>query len=212
MTEPNLSAKGLEARAISCERDDRVLIDGLSFHLNPGQVLLLEGANGTGKTTFLRILCGLRQPDAGEIYWQGREIAESGFEYLADLAYLGHHNGIKLHLTPEENLRVVRDMNAPAEVSIQDALSRVGLYGFEDVPAYGLSAGQKRRLALARFLVARAPLWVMDEPLTSLDRTGVALLLELIHSQVTDGGMVVLTSHHELNLMKMDTVRVRLGL
>lgn len=199
----------LQGKALSCIRDDRVLFSGLDFSLQNHQVLLLEGRNGSGKTSLLRILCGFREPDAGEVLWCGESIATE--QYRADMAYVGHLEGIKKELTVLENLKFSLALAQPGAYAIQAALARVQLTGFDDVLAQALSAGQKRRLSLARLLVARSLLWILDEPFTALDKQGIALIEELMAEHCGQGGMIVLTSHHELNLPTVDVLRIRLA-
>jgi heme exporter protein A len=199
----------LQGKALSCIRDDRVLFSGLDFSLQNHQVLLLEGRNGSGKTSLLRILCGFREPDAGEVQWCGEAVSSE--QYRADMAYVGHLEGIKKELTVLENLKFSLALAQPGAYAIQAALARVQLAGFDDVLAQALSAGQKRRLSLARLLVARSYLWILDEPFTALDKQGIALIEELMAEHCRQGGMIVLTSHHELNLPTVDVLRIRLA-
>lgn len=197
----------LEAADLECIRDDRALFSELSFSLQSGQVLQVEGRNGSGKTTLLRIICGIRVADQGQLLWCGEKIGELGSNYFGQVAYVGHATGVKKELTPLENLRIAQVLGGSVgNMALEDALERVGLYGFEDVPVRALSAGQTRRVALARLLVTHAPLWILDEPFTSLDRSGIATLEELMEAHTTAGGMVVLTTHHRINL---DTDRVQ---
>ena len=193
--------EGLEVRNLSCSREDRDLFSGLNFHLSTGHAIQIEGPNGSGKTTLLRMLCGLRLPDEGEIYWNGANISEERATFLGDLNYIGHAHGVKGELTPLENLRVSQAMaGRNNSLSLDDALERVGLFGFEDVPSRTLSAGQRRRVALARLLINPAPLWILDEPFTAIDIQGQKQIEEMITSHVLDGGMAILTSHHPLDL------------
>ncbi len=199
--ENNASFQGLEIRNLSCTREDRSLFSGLNFKLAPGQALQIEGPNGSGKTTLLRILCGLRLPDDGAIYWNDTDIQEQRSNYLGNLAYIGHNHGVKGELTPLENLRVARAMSLFSnDITEDEALARVGLFGFEDVPARTLSAGQCRRVALARLLITPAPLWILDEPFTAIDIQGQQQIEEMITHHVLQGGMAILTSHHPLDL------------
>lgn len=206
------AASCLEARGLACIRDDRTLFDDLSFRLEPGQVLLLEGRNGSGKTSLLRILCGMRQPDGGELVWNGEDIFDLGPDYHAHIAYVGHRDGVKHDLTARENLKLARGLGAPnTAVSIEDALDRVELWGFDDVPARNLSAGQQRRLALARLLVTRADLWILDEPFTSLDSHGIGIVENLFANHVSGGGMLAVTSHHRVSLNDNAIIRINLS-
>jgi len=193
---------------LSCSRDDRLLFSGLNFTLRPGQVLLLEGSNGSGKTSLLRILCGFRDADAGGIDWCGNPIAESS--YYADMAYVGHADGTKKELTVLENLRFALALNMPGHYSIEQALQKVQLAGYDDNSVQTLSAGQKRRLSLARLLITHNILWILDEPFTSLDRQGIELIETLIADHVQQGGMAILTSHHDLTIPHMSLQRIHL--
>lgn len=202
----------LEAHDLMCVRDDRILFENLSFHVEPGQVLLLEGRNGSGKTSLLRTLCAIRLPDAGKITWDGEDIFKLGPEYHAHTAYVGHKDGVKLDLTAIENLTMAKGMGDPNDdISITEALAQVDLYGFEDVPARNLSAGQQRRLALARLLVTRATLWILDEPFTSLDTHGIAVVETLFATHLANDGMIAVTSHHSVNLDTADILRINLS-
>ena len=205
-----LQQTALAVNNLSCSRDDRMLFSGLSFNLQPGQVLLLEGSNGSGKTSLLRILCGFREADAGEIRWCGSQIADSS--YYADMAYIGHADGTKKELTVLENLRFSLALNMPGHYSIDQALQKVQLAGFDDNSVQTLSAGQKRRLSLARLLITHNKLWILDEPFTSLDRQGIELIELLISDHVKQGGMVILTSHHDLSLPHISLQRIHLDL
>jgi len=202
----------LEACELGCVRDDRSLFEGLSFRLSSGQVLLLEGRNGSGKTSLLRLLSGMRQPDSGEIRWGGEDIFRLGPDYHAHIAYVGHKDGVKLDLTAFENLKLARGLGDPnTEISIGDALEQVELSRFDDVSARNLSAGQQRRLALARLLVTRAKLWILDEPFTSLDTHGIGIVEGLFANHVTQGGMLAVTSHHQVALGNAETIRINLS-
>ncbi len=199
----------LQANALSCIRDDRVLFEGLSFEVNVGQVLLLEGKNGSGKTSLLRILCGFREPDAGELSWCGDALSDSS--YFADLAYVGHLEGVKKELTVYENLKVSLALGQAGLYSIMDALDKVNLTDYDEVLVQSLSAGQKRRLSLARLLITKNILWILDEPFTSLDRQGIELIETLMSEHCAMGGMIVLTSHHDLSIQGVDVQRILLS-
>lgn len=205
------SADCFEAKALVCIRDDRVLFEDLSFSVRPGQALVLEGRNGSGKTSLLRILCGIRLPDAGVIAWCGTDIQRLGADYHQHTAYVGHRDGIKLDLTPLENLAMARALGRPSDMTFEAALARVDLYGFEDVPTRNLSAGQQRRLALARLLVTDATLWILDEPFTSLDVHGIRVIEELLDAHTQRGGMLAVTSHHAVNLRRTTVHRINLS-
>ncbi len=202
----------LEAQDLMCIRDDRTLFEHLSFQVNPGQVLLLEGRNGSGKTSLLRTLCAIRMPDAGIITWDGEDIFELGADFHAHTAYVGHKDGVKLDLSATENLNMAKGLGDPNDaISVAEALTQVDLYGFEDIPARNLSAGQQRRLALARLLVTRAKLWILDEPFTSLDSHGIAVIEALFANHLANDGMIALTSHHSVKLDSTAVHRINLS-
>lgn len=185
---------------LQCIRDDRILFDRLHFTINAGQLLQIEGANGTGKTSLLRILCGLMLPTDGQIFWGEQDIEQIKTQYWENLLYIGHHNGIKGDLTPLENLTLARALGSCAtEITSVDALTYMGLRGFEDVPTRTLSAGQQRRVALARLLLTQAQLWILDEPFTALDKKAILHLENLLDIHAHQGGMAILTSHHTVN-------------
>jgi heme exporter protein A len=192
----------LSARELACERGERLLFRNLDFDLQEGEALLVRGGNGHGKTSLLRILCGLSRPAAGEVRWRGQPIAGEHERYCREMAYVGHVNGIKDDLTPVENLRLAaaldgRDLSQAAAVA---ALERLGLSHCLDFPARVLSFGQRRRVALAGLMTAGALLWILDEPLTGLDVHGVAMVETLIRDHVLAGGMAVMTTHQPLVL------------
>ena len=201
----------LEAADLTCIRDDRTLFSDLAFRVGPGEALLLEGRNGSGKTSLLRILCGIRLPDAGRINWCGEDINRLGADYYEHTAYVGHRDGIKLDLTPLENLAMARALGKPNATTLEAALEKVDLYGFEDVLARNLSAGQQRRLALARLLVTDTVLWILDEPFTSLDVHGIQVIEELLDNHTSRGGMLAVTSHHAVNLANTAIQRINLS-
>lgn len=192
----------LSAQGLACVRGDRRLFSGLEFSLDAGAWLQVEGENGAGKTSLLRIIAGLLAPAEGEILWKGQPVRENADEFHADLLYLGHAGGIKEEFTPLENLRMNAAVagQAVAEDEALRALRRLGLKGRERLPARYLSQGQKRRVALARLLVSPARLWVLDEPFVALDVAAVAMLCGLIGEHLQKGGMALYTSHQEVSL------------
>jgi heme exporter protein A len=199
----------LQGEDLSCIRDDRELFTGLGFTVNPRQVLLLEGNNGSGKTSLLRIVCGFRAPDTGTVKWCGEAIPQS--QYYSDMAYVGHMDGIKKELTVLENLKLSLALGQSGKLTIPQALDKVQLRGYEDTLIQALSAGQKRRLSLARLLITHNVLWILDEPFTSLDKQGIELIESLIAEHCTNGGMIVMTSHHDVTLCGVDVRHVRLS-
>lgn len=191
----------LDVQQLTAIRGERILFESLSFTINPGELVQIEGRNGTGKTTLLRILAGLGSRDQGQIYWQKHAIEQCRDEYHRQLLFLGHQPGTKRELTAYENLRFYQAFHSSKTVAqdeIYFALAKVGLAGYEDVPAAQLSAGQQRRIALARLWLSEQPLWILDEPLTAIDKQGVKVLASLFLQHVAHGGMVILTTHQDL--------------
>lgn len=189
----------LIAHDVSCERDDRMLFEGLTVSVQQGDLIQLVGPNGAGKTTLLRLLAGLNQDFDGEVRWHGEKIQRCFQEYARQRLYIGHLSAIKKVLTPLENLRwFVSSWPEVTEDALWQALEEVTLAGYEDVLCQQLSAGQQRRVALARLLVTPAALWILDEPFTALDKDGVAWLEGHIARHVESGGSVLITSHHAL--------------
>lgn len=191
----------LALQQLRCEIDDRVLFSNLDFTVSEGEIVHLVGPNGAGKTTLLRILTGLFDHYEGEILWRGEEAG--GYDYLASLLYVGHQTGVKSSLTPLENLRWFfgvhgrkgETVSAVTDNELISALANVRLAGYENVPCYQLSAGQQRRVALARLFITEAPLWILDEPFTAIDKEGVAQLERQLVAHAKRGGSVILTTH-----------------
>ena len=191
----------LEAVAITCERDWRVLFERLDVRLLDGEMLQVAGPNGSGKTSLLRLLAGLMQPTSGEILLNGQPLARQRSELTRNLLWIGHAAGIKGLLTAEENLAWLCALHHPASrEEIWTALEAVGLRGFEDVPCHTLSAGQQRRVGLARLYLKGPSLWILDEPFTALDKQAVAQLENHLAAHCEQGGLVVMTTHHTLTV------------
>lgn len=200
----------LKVENLSCSRDDRILFSHLSLEVHSGQLLLLEGKNGAGKTTLLRILSGLRRADDGEIYWNNDKISDLSFEFYQDVSFMGHHNALKNDLTSRENLDVSIALSAGSGVDIEQALAKVQLTGYEDELVKKFSAGMKRRLAIAKLLVLDTPLWVLDEPYTSVDVNGIKMIEDFIEQHLQNQGLVIMTSHHEVKIDAQFITRLRL--
>ncbi|HEM6628957.1 TPA: cytochrome c biogenesis heme-transporting ATPase CcmA [Citrobacter farmeri] len=188
----------LEARKLLCERDERVLFSDLSFQVNAGEWIQVTGGNGAGKTTLLRLLTGLSRPDAGEVCWQEQPLHRVRDSYQQNLLWIGHQPGIKTRLTALENLRFFHQDGDIAKCLA--ALAQAGLAGYEDIPVNQLSAGQQRRVALARLWLTRATLWILDEPFTAIDVNGVERLTQRMAQHTEEGGIVILTTHQPMNV------------
>ncbi|MDJ0776636.1 MAG: cytochrome c biogenesis heme-transporting ATPase CcmA [Gammaproteobacteria bacterium] len=201
----------LETRNLTCIRNDRRLFGGLELVLEAGQMLVVEGPNGCGKTSLLRILTGLRLADEGEVRWRGETIEKLAGDYYEEIAYVGHHDGVKRELSCLENLRLARAMGIPSALELDDVLEQVNLYVYGETEAGSLSAGQRRRLALARLLATRSILWILDEPFTSLDKASMAMFTGLFVAHIEAGGMIVMTSHHDIPLDHERIRRLDLG-
>lgn len=194
-------------------RGDRRLFAGLSFEVAPGTFVQLTGPNGSGKTSLLRILCGLLAPVEGQILWKGANIRSLGEEYFTSVTYLGHRHGVKDELSPLENLQVSNGLNGIEipEDNALDVLERMGLAGREALPARLLSEGQRRRVALARLVVCNTTLWLLDEVMTSLDKAAIALVRSLIEEHLTGGGMAIVATHQDLGLTTASIQRLELA-
>ena len=189
----------LEAREINCWRGERHILRGVSFGVRAGEFLKLTGPNGVGKTTLIRIVCGLLPAESGTVEWRGKVVRSTNDEFHVEMAYLGHLNSLKADLTARENLRFLAGLReALTDADIDAALDRVGILSRGDLPARSLSAGQKRRLALARLLLSDAKLWILDEPVTNLDTAGIGLVEELITEHVGKGGLALSAAHQRL--------------
>ncbi len=201
----------LETRNLSCIRNDRHLFENLTISLEPGRILVVEGPNGCGKTSLLRILTGLRLADGGEVLWRGEPIGQQAADYYEQVNYVGHHDGVKNELSCIENLRLARAMGIPSNVGLDEILEQVNLYAYGDSDVASLSAGQKRRLALSRLLATESLLWILDEPFTSLDKDSMKLFGGLFEQHLQRGGIIVMTSHHDISLPQQALTRLKLG-
>jgi heme exporter protein A len=195
-------AQPLAGRNLACVRGGRLVFRGLDCDLGPGEALVVTGANGSGKSTLLRLLAGLIPPFAGSLTWAGRPVAEEPDRLRRAVAYAGHQDAVKRPLTVAENLAGWARLEAPAGAGarVDEALSVFGLDGLAGLPARYLSAGQKRRLGLARLLAAPRPVWLLDEPTVALDRASVEALLAAVSAHRAAGGSVAIASHAEIGL------------
>ena len=203
----------LDATNLECVRGNRRLFKNVSFSMRPGDLVQLIGPNGSGKTSLIRMLCGLLPPTSGEIRWRGTRISALGEEYYSAVTYLGHRHGTKDEFTALENLRVSSGLSG-CEITHEqamDVLTRVGLNGRENLAARLLSEGQRRRLGLARLLVRQTSLWLLDEVLTSLDEAAAESIKLLMVEHLDKGGMAVVATHQELDLSVNNFQRIELA-
>ena len=203
---------GLSARDIHVWRGDREVIGGISVEAVAGDCIHVAGPNGSGKTTLLRVLAGFLAPEQGSVSWGGRPIGADRDAYGANLSYLAHGDGLKPELSARENLAFEVGLRRRVEASeIDDALERVGLTGLADEPTAVRSAGQRRRIAMARVMLAATPLWILDEPFTNLDSAGVALVSDMIGRQLDRGGAVLMAAHQPPSIANHSTHRIELA-
>ncbi|TMO83819.1 cytochrome c biogenesis heme-transporting ATPase CcmA [Pseudoalteromonas spongiae] len=189
----------LKVDSICCIRQDRCLFEDLSYELHQGQIVQLEGQNGAGKTSLLRILAGFVRAESGKVLWQGQDIAKDNLQFASDTLYIGHKTGVNGQLTAVENLAFWLETHGlETQQDLHDVLAQLGLVGLEDVPVRLLSAGQQRRVALARLWLNKATLWMLDEPFTAVDKKGVVLLQQQFKKHLAQGGAIILTSHQDL--------------
>lgn len=203
----------LQGIGLACIRGDRELFKDVNFSLEAGSLMQVRGSNGSGKTSLLRMLCGLSNPAAGKIHWCGKAIRSLDGDYFAAMTYIGHLSGTKDDLTVIENLRISSAL-AGFEIDFDqasEALEYIGLSGREALPVKVLSQGQRRRVALARLLVCKTSLWILDEPLVALDAMAVKLIQGLLERHLQQGGMVVMTTHQEIEIAAASALELRLA-
>jgi len=194
-------SNSLVAEGLSCLRNEEMLFENITFSLTSGEVLQIEGANGSGKTSLLRILCGLAIPEEGKVSWNNQDIQDIRSEYTQDMHYIGHTNGIKAELTAIENLAVAQSLTtARQDCSCEDALAQMGIESLAETSVRKLSSGQRRRVALSRLLILNARLWLLDEPFTSLDSSSRHLVKQMIETHADMGGLAVIVTHEPLEL------------
>ena len=197
----------ISAAQLTCIREDRLLFDELSLEIKAGDIVQVEGPNGSGKTSLLRILSGLSQPYDGQVFYKNELISHCREDFQQNLLYLGHLAGVKGEMTAQENLDFNLALHGNAIDEGSDYLTQVNLLGFEDSLASHLSAGQHRRIALARLYQSQAPIWILDEPFTAIDKQGVASLEALFLAHTKRGGCVILTTHQDLITIDAEQVK-----
>jgi heme exporter protein A len=201
LNKPDNIIHSLEAIGLECTRNYLTLFSNLDIRIEAGEILQVQGANGSGKTSLLRILCGLALPNAGEVCWIGNNIQDLRSSYLRELNYIGHNNGIKAELTPLENIIAIQALTVQRNnISPLQALDQMGIAELKDIPVRKLSSGQRRRVALSRLLTTQASLWILDEPFTALDEPGKQLIHQLIEKHTQDKGITVIVTHEDLNI------------
>jgi heme exporter protein A len=202
----------LTAQSLACLRGDRLLFKNVGFELNAGGLLYVLGENGSGKSSLLRMLCGLLMPEDGAVYWGGKKIKEDAENFLSNLTYIGHLNGLKDDLTAQENLYMGARL-AGSEVSEESALAALAAIGIAHcakLPVRVLSQGQKRRVALARLWLTESKLWILDEPFAALDAASVDVLASRLSQHMSNGGMTIITTHQDvtINTQSIQTLRL----
>ena len=203
----------LEARDLACIRGGRELFSGLNFTLGPGEALIVEGSNGSGKTSLLRILCGFYQPVVGSVTWCGKLLGRHE-DYRQQISYIGHHSGVKPDLTASENLSFSQRLMGTGlngasggESEIRETVRAVGLFKQRNLLTRKLSAGQKRRVAFARLQLEKRLIWILDEPLTALDEGFIVKIKELLQKHLDQNGILVLTTHRQLKISSHNVVK-----
>jgi len=194
-----LTAK-LTADELTLFRGERCLFQGLSFALSPGELLLLEGRNGSGKTSLMRAIAGLIELESGEIFWNGEPVRSNRQAFHGSLVWMAHRVGLKADLTLVENLKFEAHLRAQSNQDFDEVLQRLGIDRLKRLPIRSLSAGQQRRVALARMMMSRVPLWLMDEPFTNLDREGRSLVMELTTEHLDRDGMCIMAAHQDIEI------------
>lgn len=202
----------LEGINLACVRGDRELFRDVNFSIDAGSLMQVRGPNGSGKTSLLRMLCGLSNPADGEIRWCGKPIRSLEGDYFSAVTYIGHLSGTKDDLTVIENLRISSAL-AGFDINLKqalEALAHIGLGGRENLPVKVLSQGQRRRVALARLLVCKTSLWILDEPLVALDVMAVQMIQALLEQHLQNGGIVVMTTHQEIEITATSKMQLQL--
>jgi heme exporter protein A len=200
----------LDATGLAAERGGKLLFRDIDLHLQQGELLHVSGTNGSGKTTLLRLISGLTLPAAGEIFWQGKPVTNDQDNFHESLLYIGHSNGIHADLNAVENLQLATTSNTSSS-DIKRALQTVGLSTHDTKPVRQLSQGQQRRVALCRLLLEQRPLWILDEPLASLDVEAIEWFSNCLEQHLGNGGMAIFTTHQEASFISQVSCRVVLN-
>jgi heme exporter protein A len=190
----------LSADGLTLFRGERCLFQGLSFALNPGELLLLEGRNGSGKTSLMRAIAGLIEFEDGDVMWEGKPLRSNRQSFYGSLVWMQHRVGFKADLNLVENLKFESHLRAQSGEDFDEVCKRLDIDRLKRLPLRALSAGQQRRVALARMLMSKVPLWLMDEPFTNLDREGRALVMDLTTEHLEGGGMCIMAAHQDVEI------------
>jgi heme exporter protein A len=203
----------LMAQGLACVRGDRLLFKNIGFELKAGGLLYVLGENGSGKSSLLRMLCGLLMPEKGGIFWDGKKIKEDAENYLPNLTYIGHLNGLKDDLTALENLQIAARLagNDASEQKTLAALTAIGIARCANLPARVLSQGQKRRVALATLWLTQSKLWILDEPFAALDIASTEVLALRLGEHMANGGMTIITTHQDVSISALSNQTLRLS-
>jgi heme exporter protein A len=203
----------LTAQGLACLRGDRLLFKNVGFELSAGGLMYVLGENGSGKSSLLRLLCGLLSPEDGEVFWNGKSIKNDAENYQSNLTYIGHLNGLKDDLTALENLQFSARLaaNVVNDAVVLSALTAIGVARCANLPVGVLSQGQKRRVALARLWLSSSQLWILDEPFAALDTASVAILAEQLNQHMAKGGMAIITTHQDVDIQAQSIQNLRLS-
>jgi heme exporter protein A len=201
----------LHIKSLSCEKGQQRLFSDVDFSLDAGELLHVAGENGSGKTTLLRILAGLNRDYTGDVFWQGNNIRNQWSDYAQDILYLGHQPALKAQLTARENLQWYARISNASDEQVDTALNTLGLSGKTDIPCHQLSAGQQRRVVLARLIFSTQKIWILDEPFTAIDAQGFAPILQCLRLHMERGGIIVMTTHHGMENMNLPHQTLTLG-
>jgi len=203
----------LTAQGLACLRGDRLLFKNVGFQLDAGGLLYVLGENGSGKSSLLRMLCGLLMPEEGAIFWDSKKVKENAENYLPNLTYIGHLNGLKDDLTALENLQIAARLagNDASEEKALAALTAIGIARCANLPARVLSQGQKRRVALATLWITQSKLWILDEPFAALDTASTEVLASRLGEHMANGGMTIITTHQDVLISAVSTQTLRLS-